>query len=211
MKANLSGRRLLRSLVSMSLPAVAGLAVLILGPGTFPTFGIEGAEVLAFSRPAAPAVVAPAQQIAANSTEATVLANWEFTADPHHPHDPPGPPPSPAPSSYGDATNDVQQALQDVNQANKFAGQALLAHNPNDAQPQDMNAVNQLLKAYNQLADAAGDARSLVLAADAQSLWAVYIKMNSDAQAGNGVAVFQDSQAAQTVVNRAVLDASPFR
>jgi len=186
MKAIFSGRRILRSLMSTSLLAIAGLAALALGPGLVPTFGSD-AELPQFNRPAVPTAVA--QAAAVNTNEAIVLANWEFTSK----------------NPYGDATKDVAQALSQVNEANLDAAQVLLGRSKH-ADP-----VSDVLKAYNLLAEAAGDARSLALSADASAMLNVYIKLYNDAKAGNATAVFNDTVAAQAIANKAVLDASPYK
>jgi len=182
--------------MSMSLLGVAGLAILAVGPGLVPTFHVDGAETLAFSRPVAPTNIAVATQAVGNPTEAMVLANWEFTANKN---------------DFGDAIQDVKQALQLANQADQLAADALLQNNKKQAQQEINSALKEVLSAYNRLADAAGDARSPALLADANAMFFVYTKMYNDVQANNFSAVFQDTQNAQTIGNKAIVDASPFK
>jgi hypothetical protein len=195
MKANFAARCFLRRIMSMSLLGVAGLAILAVGPGLVPTFHVDGAETLAFSRPVAPTIVVATQPVG-NPTEAMVLANWEFTGNKN---------------DFGDAIQDVKQALQLANQADQQAANALLENNKKQAQQEINSALKEVLSAYNRLADAAGDARSPALLADANAMFFVYTKMYNDVQANNFSAVFQDTQNAQTIGNKAIVDASPFK
>jgi len=175
----------------MSILAIAGLAVVSLSPGVMATFGAD--EIPAFSRPEAPSA---AQPVAVSTAETTVLANWEYTKNKN---------------PYGDAVQDVLQALAQVNDANHDAAKALLSNNTKQASRIDREAAGDVLRAYNQLAEAAGDARSSALLQDAVAMFNIYVKMFADAQAGNSLAVFQDSQQAQAIANKAVLDASPYK
>ena len=223
MQVNRTSAGLLRHLRSVSLLGVAGLAVLAIGPGLLPTLGLDGAEMPGLSRPTARVAPSSAQPIAEPTTEAMVLANWEFTShrqdrddrrgdrddrDGRHDRDADRDHGRPR---FGDVVNDVLHSLSLASEANQDAAQVLLRRRSQHSLSGDREAANDVFQAYAQLAEGAFDARSPALARDAAAMLGVYDRMLTDLRRGNVIALFRDTQRAEAIANKAVLDASPYR
>jgi len=177
-----------------SLLAVVCAAVLALGPGAISAFGTDAlSDIIVLNQPVAPQNFVAAKPIAA--PEAESLANWEFTAK----------------NPFGDAFRDVLQALRDANKADQDAAKALDKDRIKQALQLDEKAAKEVLKAAQQLFDAAKDANSTTLLADANAMLKVYSDMQAHLLAKDITALFLDTNQAQVIANKAVLDASPYK
>jgi len=186
--------RALSTVTVASLLAVAAVAVLALGPGAISAFGTDNfSETLVLNQPVAPQNLVAAKTVA--TPEAELLANWEFTAK----------------NPFGDAFKDVLQALKDANKADQDAAKALDKDRINQALRLDEKAAKEVLKAAQQLYDAAKDAKSTTLLSDANAMLTIYSNMQAHLLAGNVTALFLDTNQAQVIANKAVLDASPYK
>lgn len=111
-------------------------------------------------------------------------------------------------SANNDAVQDVLSALAQANAANQDLASAFLATKPSSAMPRAQEGTTDVFGAYKLLLEAAQDANSSFLLSDANAMLAVYTKMSSDVSGGNLTAALQDSQNAQTIANKAVVDVS---
>jgi hypothetical protein len=197
-----------RYLMPIGLLGVACWAVLAFGPESLQALRSDAMEPLDFTPTLAQAAVKQTKPVLANTTEAVVLANWEFTGGGSNPT----------------VVNDVLAALADVNAADNYAAEASLASNVGprvgrggvsyQAASYENSALAEVYNSYVQLLNAANAANggpNSPLAMDAAAMLVVYNKMVTDVNAGNLAAVLQDAQKGQTVGNKAVVDASPYK
>jgi len=224
MKLRIVRRVILQAFAGGGALMVTGLVLLALGPGSMSAFEGHGGQFI-LDRPEAPAKRATSQLARASTAEAEVLANWEFTHDrdddrrrdrdddrrrerddewrrfEHNRR------------HFDDTFKDVLKALREANEANQDAAKALFVSDSERkraferATRIDQEASRDVLTAYRELLDASRDSHSAALKSDADAMLAVYNKMVADVKAGNFLAVFQDTQTAQNIANKAILDA----
>lgn len=189
--------KVFRVLMAATLFGVSWLAVLGFGPDVLAAVGTDNAAGgISANRPAAAGEVVQIQ----TAEDALHLSSWEYTF--FHFHFPPPPPPPPPPSTK----QDVLGALAGADLADLQAAAAVLGKTGGS-----VLVAPELILAADLLALAAINTKSSALTADAEAMLAIAIQAGIDQANGNFVALLKDTEKAQQIANKAVLDASAYK